>query len=214
MSHGRSSISSLKLFFYYIAGMEFRTKLVVSNRSKKAVIAYAGLLIAALSLAMVFFRSLEDYIPWVFGTGIVVVLIGAVLAKGKIATHGLSEEDLVISSRGIAIGRVFYPLEKVRDLNINIEVYAGMPTEAWGMPRDAISDGMGNELDFRFEGEKIHCRLYLNSEAHTVQLGVVLRELYERHFPFIERRGSVRTYLFQQLTPEQLTAFKKKYGYD
>jgi hypothetical protein len=193
--------------------MEFRTRLVVSNKSRKAVVAYVGLVIAAVSLLMVFFRSLEDYIPWAFGTGVVVVLIGAVLAKGKIATYGLSDEELVVSAAGIAIGGAFYPLEQVSDLNFNVEVFAGMPTEAWGMPKDAISDGMGNELGFRWEGAKIACRFYLNSELHTQQLGVVFREFYERHIPFIECRGSTRTYLFRQLSADELAEFKKKYGY-
>jgi hypothetical protein len=193
--------------------MQFRTRLVVSTRSRKAIVAYVGLLIAALSLAMVFFRSLEDYIPWAFGTGVVLVLIGAVLAKGKIATYGLSEEELVVAATGITIARAYYPLEQVSDLHFNVEVFAGMPTEAWGMPKDAISDGMGNELGFRWQETKVDCRFYLNSEQHTRQLGIVFREFYEHHIPFIERRGSTRTYLFRPVSPEELAEFKKKYGY-
>ncbi|HEY4337159.1 MAG TPA: hypothetical protein VGM89_14715 [Puia sp.] len=193
--------------------MEFRTRLVVNNKNKRAVVAYIGLAISALSLFMVFFSSLEDYVPWVFGTGVLVVLIGALLAKGRIAVHVLSEEDLVVSVAGIDIGSHHYPLGELSSLDINVEVYAGMLTEAWGMPKDAISDGMGNDLSFRWQGSKVSCRYYLNSRQHTLQLAGVLAEFYERHIPFIERRGSVRTYLLQQLNEAQLAEFKQKYGY-
>jgi hypothetical protein len=193
--------------------MEFRTRLVVSNKNKRAVVAYAGLGISAVSLVLVFFPSLEDYVAWVFGTGVLVVLIGAVLAKGKIAVYVISEEELVISTSGIAIGSRNYPLGELSSLDINMEVYAGVLTEAWGMPKDAISDGMGNDLSFRWQGSKITCRYYLNSKQHTMQLGLVLQEFYERHIPFIERRGSTRTYLLQELDATGLAEFKKKYGY-
>jgi len=193
--------------------MEFRTRLVVRNKNKRAVVSYAGLGISAVSLVLVFFPSLEDYVAWVFGTGVLVVLIGAVLAKGKIAVYVISEEELVISTSGIAIGSRNYPLGELSSLDINMEVYAGMLTEAWGMPKDAISDGMGNDLSFRWQGSKITCRYYLNSKQHTMQLGLVLQEFYERHVPFIERRGSTRTYLLQELDATGLAEFKKKYGY-
>jgi hypothetical protein len=193
--------------------MEFRTKLVLGNKSTKAIVAYIGLGIAGLSMVMIFFQSLQNYIPWVFGSGVFIILVGAVLAKGKIATHGLSEEELVVSGAGIAIGPQFYPLEALTKLDFNVETYAGMPTEAWGMPKDAISDGMGNDLSFRYKEATVACRYYLNSRQHTLQLGDVFREFYERHIPFIERRGAVRTYLFRQLSAEELAEFRKRYGY-
>jgi hypothetical protein len=193
--------------------MEFRTRLVVSNKNKRAVVAYVGLGISACSMLLVFFRSLEDYVPWVFGAGVVVILVGAIWAKGKIAAYVLSEEELVVSTAAITIADRHYPLAKLSSLDINVEVYAGMLTEAWGMPKDAISDGMGNDLSFRWQGSKVSCRYYLNSRQHILQLAGVLTEFYEAHIPFIERRGSVRTYLLQQLDEAQLTEFKKKYGY-
>jgi hypothetical protein len=193
--------------------MEFRTRLVVSNKNKRAVVAYVGLGISACSMLLVFFRSLEDYTPWVFGAGVVVILVGAVLAKGKIAAYVLSEEELLISTTGITIAGRHYPLGELSSLDINVEVYAGMLTEAWGMPKDAISDGMGNDLSFRWQGSKISCRYYLNSRQHTTQLGLALQEFYERHIPFIERRGSARTYLLQELDATGLAEFKKRYGY-
>lgn len=193
--------------------MEFRTKLVVHNRSKRAIIAYIGLAIAASSMLLVFFRSLEDFLPWVFGAGVLIILLGALLAKGRIATSVLSEEDLVLGLAGIAIGSRFYAMEEVEQLDVDVQVYAGMLTEAWGMPKDAFSDGMGNYLSFTCKGQKINCRFYLNSQAHTMQLGLLFKTFYERHIPFVERRGSARTYLLRELSPGELEAFKKEYRY-
>ena len=52
--------------------------------------AYAGLFIAATSLFLVFIPKLSYYIPYVFGTGIAVVIIGAVIARGDVRDYGLS----------------------------------------------------------------------------------------------------------------------------
>ena len=62
--------------------MQFRTKLVISRRNKRAYVAYAGLFIAASSLLLVFIPTLSDDIPYVFGTGIGIVIIGAIIARG------------------------------------------------------------------------------------------------------------------------------------
>jgi drug/metabolite transporter superfamily protein YnfA len=61
--------------------MEFRTKIIVTRRNKRAYVAYAGLFIAASSLVLVFIPSLGYYIPYIFGTGIAVVIIGALIAR-------------------------------------------------------------------------------------------------------------------------------------
>src|SRR5579859_7416534 len=105
---------------------EFRTKTVVSRKNKKAYIAYLGLLIALSSLLCVFIPGFQDYIPWVFGTGIVVVVIGALIARGDVTDYGLSEEDLVVNLKGISIGGQYYPMGQVRELDFNVEGFAGM----------------------------------------------------------------------------------------
>src|SRR5216684_4365318 len=101
--------------------MEFRTKIVVSRRNKRAYIAYAGLFIAASSLLLVFVPTLNDYIPYVFGTGIAVVVIGALIARGDVRNYGLSGDDLVITAEGIRVGDIFYPMKMVQGMDFNVE---------------------------------------------------------------------------------------------
>src|ERR1700743_321233 len=106
--------------------MEFRTKLVIARRNRKAYVAYAGLFIARSSLLLVFIPSMNDDIPYVFGTGIAVVVIGALIARGDVRNYGLSGEDLVVSTEGIKVGALFYPLKMVRGIDFNVEAYEGM----------------------------------------------------------------------------------------
>ena len=90
--------------------MEFRTKIVVSRRNKRAYMAYAGLFIAASSLVLVFIPGMNGYIPYVFGGGIAIVVIGAVIARGDVRSYGLSDEDLVVNADGITVGAIHYPI--------------------------------------------------------------------------------------------------------
>src|ERR1700743_1242298 len=106
--------------------MEFRTKIVIARRNKKAYVAYAGLFIALSSLLLVFIPSANDYIPYVFGAGIAVVVVGALIARGDVRNYGLSPEDLVVSLEGITIGPVHYPLQMVSHMDFNVEAYNGL----------------------------------------------------------------------------------------
>ena len=193
--------------------MEFRTKLVVTRKNKKAWLAYAGLFIAASSLILVFIPSLSDYIPYVFGTGIAVVVIGALIARGDVATYGLSEEDLVVGSAGIDVGGRHYPLNQVANLDFDVQAYAGLYMNDGAMVAGSSSDGMTNRLSFEAGGKTITCGFFLKSPVHVQQLGLLFNEFYERHIPFIERNRSTRTYMFQILSEKELVEFKRKYGY-
>jgi len=193
--------------------MEFRTKLVVTRKNKKAWLAYAGLFIAASSLILVFIPSLSDYIPYVFGTGIAVVVIGALIARGDVATYGLSEEDLVVGSAGIDVGGRHYPLNQVANLDFDVQAYAGLYMNDGAMVAGSSSDGMTNRLSFEAGGKTITCGFFLESPVHVQQLGLLFNEFYERHIPFIERNRSTRTYMFQILSEKELVEFKRKYGY-
>src|SRR5580698_4641718 len=99
--------------------MEFRTKMVISRRNPRAYVAYAGLVIAVSSLVLVFIPSLSYYIPYVFGTGIAVVILGAIIARGDVRNYGLSEDELVVSAAGITVGAVHYPMRMVSRIDFN-----------------------------------------------------------------------------------------------
>ena len=193
--------------------MEFRTKLVVKRKNKKAWLAYAGLFIAASSLILVFIPSWNDYIPYVFGTGIGIVVIGAIIARGDVTTYGLSEEELVVNPGGISVGGRHYPLNQVRKIDFDVQAYAGMYVNDGAMVSGSNSDGMTNSLTFEAGGATVDCGFFLENPLHVQQLGLLFNEFYERHIPFIERNKSTRTYMFQALSERELAEFKRKYGY-
>ena len=193
--------------------MEFRTKIVIRRRNRRAYIAYAGLVIAAFSLVLAFIPPAEGYIPYVFGTGIAVVVIGAVIARGDVRNYGLSPEDLVINSDGITVGTVYYPFRLITEMDFNVEAYNGLYVNDGAMVSGSKSDGMTNDLSFKVGGGKVACGFYLDSKEHVAQLGVVFDAFYRGHVPFIERNRSRRTYLFQMLNERELEEFKKRYGY-
>lgn len=193
--------------------MEFRTKIVKKRKNKKAYVAYAGLFIAASSLILVFIPTMQDYIPWVFGVGIAIVVIGAVIARGDVANYGLSEEELVVSAAGISVAGQYYPINQLRNIDFNVEAYAGLYVNDGAMVSGANSDGMTNGLSFEAGGKMVDCGFFLENKLHVQQLALVFNEWYERHIPFIERNRSTRTYMFQHLTERELVEFKKRYGY-
>jgi hypothetical protein len=193
--------------------MEFRTKIVVSRRNKRAYTAYVGLFIAAASLLLVFIPSLSVYIPYVFGTGVAVVVIGALIARGDVRNYGLSGEELVISTKGIQVGALFHPLKMVRAMDFNVEAYAGMYVNDGAMISGSNSDGMTNELKFESGGASVKCGFYLGSKQQVQQLAQLFDTFYQQHIPFIERNRNTRTYMLRVLTESELEEFKKKYAY-
>jgi hypothetical protein len=193
--------------------MEFRTKIVVSRRNKRAYIAYTGLFIAASSLLLVFIPSLNDYIPYVFGTGIAVVVLGAVIARGDVRNYGLSGEDLVITTEGIRVGDIFYPMKMVQGMDFNVEAYAGLYVNDGAMISGSNSDGMTNQLKFESGGIPVKCGFYLDSKQHVQRLGLLFDTFYQLHIPFIERNRNTRTYMLAVLSEVELEEFKRKYNY-
>lgn len=193
--------------------MEFRTRLVVRKRNKRAYIAYAGLVIAASSLLMVFIPNADDYIPYVFGGGIAVVVIGAVVARGDVRNYGFAPDELIVSVAGITVGPMYYPFSMITELDFNVEAYNGLYVNDGAMVSGSKSDGMTNDLSFRAGGAKVSCGFYLDSQQHVQQLGLLFHEFYIRRVPFVERNHSRRTYLFQFLQGRELEEFKERYGY-
>jgi hypothetical protein len=193
--------------------MEFRTRLVVRRRNKRAYIAYAGLVIAACSLLLVFIPNADDYIPYVFGGGIAVVVIGAVIARGDVRNYGISTGELVISDAGISVGPMHYPFSMITEMDFNVEAYNGLYVNDGAMVSGSKSDGMTNDLSFKAGGSKVSCGFYLDSQEHVQQLGLVFHAFYTLRVPFVERNRSRRTYLFQFLQGRELEEFKARYGY-
>lgn len=193
--------------------MEFRSRLVISYRNVRAYVAYAGLIIAASSLLLVFVPGMNRYIPYVFGGGVAVVVIGAVIARGDVRSYKLSDDALIVSTAGITIGSVHYPIRMVSNIDFNVEAFNGMYVNDGAMVSGSNSDGMTNSLTFESGGAKVECGFLLDSREHVQQLAQLFMEFYERHLPFVERNRSTRTYMFKVLNERELAEFKSKYGY-
>ncbi|MBS1662530.1 MAG: hypothetical protein JST68_15920 [Bacteroidetes bacterium] len=193
--------------------MEFRTKLVISRRNKRAIIAYAGLFIAASSLLLVFIPAFNGYIPYVFGIGIAIVVIGAFIARGDVRNYTLSPEDLIVSIEGISVGSVHYPFRMISNMNFNVEAYDGLYVNDGAMVSGSNSDGMTNDISFEAGGQKINCGFYLQSKEHVTVLRDLFDEFYQRRVPFVERNRNTRTYLLRVLNDVELEEFKRRYGY-
>ena len=193
--------------------MEFRTKLVISRRNKRAYLAYAGLFIAASSLLLVFIPSMNDYIPYVFGSGIGIVVIGALIARGDVRNYGLSPDDLVVNLDGISLGAVHYPMRMISNIDFNVEAYNNMYVNDGAMVSGSNSDGMTNELSFEAGGQRVKCGFYLESKEHVLRLGLLFDLFYQRRIPFVEHNRSTRTYMLKVMTPLELEEFKRRYGY-
>jgi hypothetical protein len=192
--------------------MEFRTRIVISKRNKRAYFAYAGLFIAAASLLLVFIPSFDSYIPYVFGTGIAVVVVGAVIARGDVRNYGLSEEELIVSTAGIKVGDIFYPMKMIKSMDFNVEAYDGLYVNDGAMVSGSNSDGMTNDLRFESGGAVVKCGFYL-SKQHVQLLASLFDEFYHLHMPFVERNRNTRTYMLRVLSERELEEFKRKYGY-
>ena len=193
--------------------MEFKTRIVTRKRNKRAYLAYAGMVIAASSLILVFIPSMEDDIPYVFGVGIAIVVIGALVARGDVRSYGLSEEELIVSLEGIRAGSLFHPLKMITELDFDVQAFDGMYVNDGAMVSGSNSDGMTNSVSFKSGGSKVEVGFYLQSQQHVAELGQIFHAFYERHIPFVEHSKSTRTYLFKVLTAPELVEFKKRYGY-
>jgi hypothetical protein len=193
--------------------MVFHTKLVVSHRNVRAYVAFAGLFIAGSSLLLVFIPGMNHYIPYVFGIGIAVVVLGALIARGDVRSYKLSDEDLIVKPDGITVGAIHYPLRMVSNIDFNIEAYNGMYVNDGAMISGSNSDGMTNSLTFESGGAKVDVGFYLQNKEHVQQLALLFNEFYQRRIPFVERNRSTRTYMFKVLNERELAEFKSKYGY-
>jgi hypothetical protein len=193
--------------------MEFRTKMVVSRRNARAYVAYAGMVIAASSLLIAFIPAVSYYYPYVFGVGIAIVVLGAIIARGDVRSYGLSTDELVVGTAGITVGAVHYPMRMVSKIDFNVEAYNGMYVNDGAMVSGSHSDGMTNQLTFESGGAKIDCGFYLSGKPQVQELAVLFNEFYERRIPFVERNRSTRTYMFKVLNEKELEEFKRRYGY-
>ena len=63
---------------------------------------------------------------------------------------------------------------------------------------------MNNYLNFNIGEEEVEWQFYLPDPQHVQQLGLLFKEFYSRHIPFLERSvTSDRTFLFEPVSRQQ-----------
>jgi len=185
--------------------MEFRAPTIQNKKNPKARLSALGAVLLVVAVFLALKAGYEKYAIWTFGAAIFIFLFGAVLAKGDLTNIAVSNAiQLAVSCEGIRIGNDFYQMGQVKNIDFDVEGYAGMGMAKLSLPAGAESDGMGNYLRFEYMEQQCECRFYLGGPQHVQQLGALFRIFYEQHVPFVERRGLYPTYLFQPISKDEL----------
>ena len=190
--------------------MEFQTKIIEGNKNPKAWVAWAGGILLFLAMILMCVDGYQRYGFWMFGLAAVVLLVGAILAKGNVDAIDVSATDLVVSPAEIRVGETVYPLSQVTGLEFQVEGYDGMvdtegyaPNVPYSQTRGLLN-GMNNYLNFKIGGEKVEWQFYLPDPQHVQQLGALFKEFYAKRIPFLERsETSDRTFLFEPVSKKQ-----------
>jgi hypothetical protein len=190
--------------------MEFQTKIIEGNKNPKAWVAWAGGILLFLAMILMCVDGYQRYGFWMFGLAAVVLLVGAILAKGNVDAIDVSAIDLVVSPVEIRVGETVYPLSQVTGLEFQVEGYDGMvdtegyaPNVPYSQTRGLLN-GMNNYLNFKIGGEKVEWQFYLPDPQHVQQLGALFKEFYAKRIPFLERsETSDRTFLFEPVSKKQ-----------
>lgn len=165
--------------------MEFQAPTVQAKKNPKARISAFGavLLVVAVFLAMV--DGYEKYALWTFGAAVLIFLVGVVVAKADLTDIEVSKTiRLVMSIEGIRIGSSFFPMGRVRNIDFNIEGYAGLAISKLSLPAGAESDGTENYLRFEYMGQEQRCQFYLGNPQHIQQLGMLFQSFQQQLIPF------------------------------
>jgi hypothetical protein len=200
--------------------MEFQTKIIEGNKNPKARVAWAGGGLVFLAMVLMCNDHSRKYGFWLFGLAVIVLLVGAFLAKGDVDVIDVSATDLVVNAGEIRVRETVYPLSQVTDMVFQVEGYDGMLDPEGYVSRSKYSrvngllNGMNNYLNFTFEGEKQEWQFYLPDPEHVQQLGLLFKEFYAKRIPFLERSAtSNRTFLFEPVNEKQWEDLMIVHGY-
>ena len=173
--------------------MEFQAKIVEVNKNPKARIAWAGGILVFLSMILMCVNGYQRYGFWLFGAGVVILIVGAILARGDVDAIEVSETDIVVNAEEIRVGETVYPLSQVTGIEFQVEGYDGMVDTQGYASSDvrfsrnrALVNGMNNYLDFAIAGKKIEWQFYLADPLQAQQLGELFKEWYAK----VSRSGS------------------------
>ncbi|HEY4062774.1 MAG TPA: hypothetical protein VGM30_12785 [Puia sp.] len=190
--------------------MVFQTKIVEGNKNPNARVAWAGGGLLFLAMILLCIDGYQRYGFWLFGLALILLGVGAFLAKGDVGAMNVSDADMIISTEEIRIGNASYPITQLTGIVFQIEGYDGMvDTEGYSMRRRSgqtrgLLNGMNNYLNFRIGEEKTEWQFYLPDPQHVQQLGALFKDFYARRIPFLERSvTSDRTFLFEPVSEKE-----------
>jgi len=186
--------------------MEFTAKLVVGKKNPNAVIAMVGAAALIVSVAFSTVHKYQYFGLWGCIISLLILVIGAALAKGDLTFIEISDEDLVVNSVEIKVGDVVYPLGQVGDIVFDVEGYDGMPDpgNTTRNGRQILLNGMGNYLNFVFDDKKQEYAYYLSGPESIQEMGFLFRDWYSKQYPFEERiRKGGRTFMFDPVSSDE-----------
>jgi hypothetical protein len=186
--------------------MEFTAKLIVGKKNPEAVIAMVGAGGLIVSVAFSIVRRYQYFGLWGCIISLLILIIGAALAKGDLTFVEISDEDLVINSAEIKVGEVIYPLGQVGDIVFDVDGYDGMPDPGniTRNGRQVLLNGMDNYLSFVLDEKKQECTYYLSGPESIQQMGLLFRDWYSKQYPFEERiRKGGRTFMFDPVSSDE-----------
>lgn len=96
--------------------MEFQTKIIEKKKNPRARVAFAGIVLLVMAMILAVIRGNEQAAMCAFGIGMVVLVGGAIYAKGDLSHTGISATDLVVNVAELRIGTVAYPIAQVDKL--------------------------------------------------------------------------------------------------
>jgi hypothetical protein len=193
--------------------MAFSTWLIQFSSSKWVRILLAAVVLCIVGIFVAWSFNEDTLVTILFGACVVLVVVFAVVLKGRIQLYEISKDKLIITPDTIKIKDQSWEIKNIRNLIFNVDSYSGLNFRVSGGGTN-ISDGMKNMISFTANGKKVQYNFFLESAVHTTTLCSIFKEFYIRHTPFIEKdMYGYQTYLLQTLNEEELRAFKLKYGY-
>lgn len=184
--------------------MEFTAKLVVNKTNPKARIMAVGAFLLVISIFVSIKPKYEQYAYWGFGGSVFLILLGAVLAKGRITESEVSATDLVVNGWEIRAGDSTYRLDLVTDIEFHVDP-----------PANTAADGSGggthNYLKFTYCGEELKYRFYMAGQDSVRRLASLYRDWYLNNVAFVERATfGGRTFMLEPVKGEKEVAERKK----
>lgn len=188
--------------------MKFHTKIVERNKNPKARVAWGGGILAGLGMILTCFDPYRTYGLWLLGIGVVVLIVGTLVAKGDVDAIDVSATDLTIDTEAIKIGESSYLIGTVSDIEFQVEGYDGMLISQGPGAQNSrylrYNNGMNNFLSFTCGDEKNEWEFYLQDAQHVQVLGQLFKDFYSKGIAFREQdQGGQRTFLFEGVSEKE-----------